>query len=66
MQRDVLLCSATVREAITTSALLRLPRTMSHAEKKARVEEVIKWAVCVCARARARVRMCACVRACIV
>lgn len=37
-QRDVLLSSATVREAITTSALLKLPRTMARAEKQQRVE----------------------------
>ncbi|KAI7840867.1 hypothetical protein COHA_005397 [Chlorella ohadii] len=42
LQRDVLLSSATVREAITTSALLKLPRSMPTAEKVARVDGILK------------------------
>ncbi|KAL6761569.1 P-loop containing nucleoside triphosphate hydrolase protein [Haematococcus lacustris] len=41
-QTDVLLCSATVREAITTSALLKLPYSMPLDVKRAKVEEVIR------------------------
>ena len=40
-QRDVLMASATVREAITTAALLKLPRSMPAAEKRARVDSVL-------------------------
>lgn len=42
VQRDVLLPSATVREAITTSAALKLPYTMSQEEKDARVNKILK------------------------
>ncbi|PRW59820.1 ABC ATP-binding isoform 1 [Chlorella sorokiniana] len=42
LQRDVLLSSSTVREAITTSALLKLPRSMPAAEKVARVDGILK------------------------
>ena len=42
MQRDVLLSSATVREAIQTSALLKLPMTMTRKEKEARVDRVLE------------------------
>uniref|UniRef100_A0A7S0WUF3 ABC transporter domain-containing protein n=1 Tax=Chlamydomonas leiostraca TaxID=1034604 RepID=A0A7S0WUF3_9CHLO len=41
-QRDVLLCAATVREAIATSAALRLPRTLTAERRAERVEEVIR------------------------
>lgn len=41
-QRDLLYPSATVRECVTTSALLRLPKDMSGEEKRQRVEEVLK------------------------
>lgn len=41
-QKDVLMSSATVREALMTSALLRLPLSISYEEKKARVEAVMK------------------------
>ncbi|MEW5301220.1 MAG: hypothetical protein WDW36_004093 [Sanguina aurantia] len=41
-QRDVLLCSATVREAITCSALLKLPTSVPLSEKRARVERLLK------------------------
>ncbi|BDA50622.1 Broad substrate specificity ATP-binding cassette transporter [Coccomyxa sp. Obi] len=40
-QRDILLPTATVREAIMTSALLRLPRTMPRALKAQRVEQIL-------------------------
>lgn len=40
-QRDVLMAAATVREAITTAALLKLPRRMPAAEKRARVDGVL-------------------------
>lgn len=40
-QRDVLMASATVREAITTAALLKLPRSMPAAEKRARVDSIL-------------------------
>ena len=39
---DVLLSSATVREAITTSALLKLPRAMPVSDKLARVDAILK------------------------
>ncbi len=42
LRTDVLLSSATVREAITTSALLKLPRSMPTAEKVARVDGILK------------------------
>lgn len=38
----MLLSSATVREAITTSALLKLPRSMPMTEKVARVDGILK------------------------
>ncbi|KFM27641.1 ATP-binding cassette sub-family G member 2 [Auxenochlorella protothecoides] len=41
LQRDVLLSSSTVREAITLSALLKLPQTMTREEKQARVDETL-------------------------
>jgi len=41
-QDDVILATMTVREAITMAALLRLPRTMSHEAKLARVQQVIE------------------------
>jgi ATP-binding cassette, subfamily G (WHITE), member 2, PDR len=41
-QQDLHLATATVREALTFSALLRQPRAVPHAEKTAYVEEVIK------------------------
>ena len=40
-QRDVLMASATVREAVTTAALLKLPRDMAAADKRARVDDVL-------------------------
>lgn len=40
-QQDLLLSSSTVREALTFSALLRLPRDMSRKEKMGRVEVLI-------------------------
>ncbi|PSC69816.1 ATP-binding cassette sub-family G member 2 [Micractinium conductrix] len=40
-QRDVLMAAATVREAITTAALLKLPRAMPATEKRARVDGVL-------------------------
>lgn len=42
LQQDVLLSSATVREAITLSALLKLPGTMSKKDKLARVDQVLE------------------------
>lgn len=42
MQRDVLQASATVRESIITSALLKLPMTMTRKEKEARVDAVLE------------------------
>jgi ABC-type multidrug transport system ATPase subunit len=42
MQRDVLQASATVRESILTSALLKLPITMTRKEKEARVDSVLE------------------------
>lgn len=41
MQRDVLLSSSTVREAITLSALLKLPHTMTQEQKLACVDETL-------------------------
>ncbi|KAL4458831.1 hypothetical protein ABPG75_013696 [Micractinium tetrahymenae] len=41
MQRDVLLASSTVREALLIAALLKLPRTMPTAAKVARVDAII-------------------------
>ena len=51
LQHDVLLETATVREAVTTSAMLRLPAKMPRAAKLARVEAVLKQLVrpAVCA-----------------
>lgn len=40
-QRDVLLASSTVRESIMFSALLKLPRTLAYADKKARVDRIL-------------------------
>lgn len=40
-QRDILMPTATVREAIMTSAQLRLPQSMSTAEKRRRVDHII-------------------------
>ncbi|KAH7619174.1 hypothetical protein Ndes2526B_g06126 [Nannochloris sp. 'desiccata'] len=42
MQRDVLQASATVRESILTSALLKLPMSMTRKDKEARVDSVLK------------------------
>jgi hypothetical protein len=42
LQRDVLPPTATVREALSISALLKLPRSMTKAEKLARVDAVLK------------------------
>jgi ATP-binding cassette subfamily G (WHITE) protein 2 len=42
MQRDVLQASATVRESILTSALLKLPISMTRKEKEARVDSVLE------------------------
>lgn len=42
MQRDVLLAAATVREAITTSAFLKLPMSLSRGEKIARVDDILE------------------------
>lgn len=41
-QDDVILATMTVREAITMSAMLRLPKSIPVKEKKERVEEIIK------------------------
>ncbi|WIA39802.1 hypothetical protein OEZ86_005855 [Tetradesmus obliquus] len=41
-QKDVLVPSATVREALVTSALLKLPRSMSKAQKLARVDALLE------------------------
>jgi ABC-type multidrug transport system ATPase subunit len=41
LQREVLLASATVREVVTTCALLKLPRALSRRQKEARVEGVL-------------------------
>eukprot|EP01023_Acetabularia_acetabulum_P062510 TRINITY_DN7702_c0_g2_i1.p1 TRINITY_DN7702_c0_g2~~TRINITY_DN7702_c0_g2_i1.p1 ORF type:complete len:430 (+),score=68.78 TRINITY_DN7702_c0_g2_i1:116-1405(+) len=41
-QKDVLLPSATVEEALTTSAFLRLPKSMSSQAKKERVNKIIQ------------------------
>ncbi|KAG1681175.1 hypothetical protein FOA52_015618 [Chlamydomonas sp. UWO 241] len=40
-QRDHLFASATVRECVTTSALLKLPMSMTHAEKQKQVDDVL-------------------------
>jgi hypothetical protein len=40
--------AAQVREAILTSALLRLPKTMSRAHKEARVDEILAELVRLC------------------
>jgi ABC-type lipoprotein export system ATPase subunit len=40
-QRDILLSTATVREAIMTSALLKLPQAMPVAEKRRRADEIV-------------------------
>lgn len=40
-QDDLILSTMTVREAITMSAQLRLPTSVSQAERKARIEEVL-------------------------
>lgn len=37
----MLMAAATVREAITTAALLKMPRAMPAAEKRARVDGVL-------------------------
>ena len=42
MQSDVLLSSATVRESIATSALLKLPSTISKRDKLKRVENIVR------------------------
>jgi ATP-binding cassette subfamily G (WHITE) protein 1 len=42
-QHDVILRTMTVREAVTMAARLRLPRAMPDEEKRARVEEVLRW-----------------------
>ena len=42
MQSDVLLSSATVRESIATSALLKLPSSISRQEKLKRVENIVR------------------------
>jgi len=42
LQREVLLSSATVRESITTSALLKLPRNLPMKKKLARVNRVLE------------------------
>lgn len=42
LQSDVLLSSATVKEAVTTSALLKLPMSMTKKEKIAQVQKVLK------------------------
>lgn len=41
-QQDLHLATSTVREALTFSAVLRQPRAVSHAEKVAYVDEVIR------------------------
>jgi len=41
-QEDVVMQTMTVKEAITLSAFLRLPKTLSKAEKMMRVEETIE------------------------
>jgi ATP-binding cassette subfamily G (WHITE) protein 1 len=40
-QDDVILPTMTVREAITMSATLRLPKSMTDAERKAKVDSLI-------------------------
>lgn len=42
LQQDVLLSSATVRESITTSALLKLPMSLTKEEKLAMVDKVLE------------------------
>jgi len=42
MQDDILLGSMTVREAVTLSARLRLPKSMSDSEKLQRVERTLQ------------------------
>lgn len=42
LQRDVLPPTSSVREALMSSALLKLPRTMKYKEKVARVEAVLR------------------------
>ena len=42
LQSDVLLSSATVRESIATSALLKLPSTVSKEDKLKRVEDIVR------------------------
>ncbi|BDA50620.1 ABC transporter G family member 19 [Coccomyxa sp. Obi] len=41
-QSDVLLASATVKEALMTSALLKLPQSLSRARKEERVEQILE------------------------
>lgn len=41
-QQDLHLATASVREALTFSAILRQPKSIPHAEKVAYVDEVIK------------------------
>ncbi|CAL5229378.1 g12692 [Coccomyxa viridis] len=41
-QSDILLPTATVREAVLTSALLRLPSSMSRAQKESRVDHILE------------------------
>lgn len=41
-QRDVLMASATVREALLTVALLKLPRSLARAEKEGRVDAILE------------------------
>jgi hypothetical protein len=38
----VLLASSTVRESIMIAALLKLPRSMAHAEKVQRVDDILR------------------------
>lgn len=48
VQRDVLMASSTVRETLVLSAMLKLPRSLSTADKLARVDatlkELVSWA----------------------
>jgi hypothetical protein len=46
MQKDVLVPSATVREALVTSALLKLPRSMPTRDKLERVDAIMDHLVC--------------------
>ena len=41
-QRDILLPTATVREAIMTSAELKLPQRMAWEEKRRRVDQIVQ------------------------